>query len=596
MTATEHSYYVTVKREGRPDAILAVKGGTISLDTTRAPHVEATLELAVPRHWAPLKPIPSGHWEPTGAEQYDFRPESGTPMFRISAPPYRWVEHDAAWYNEPLPDPEPVLPPEVVTEDFRPESGEPMFFISTGEWVPPVLPPVVADLQDMDPRERPRVIITATRVDSEGAIQTRDFDLTLRDRAVRHADGTITLRLASDEALLSDYAPLQDDRTPLLMSWSLQAITNHVLGIVLETSLEDSSDAPLTPYWSATNLLPNPGSRDIAHAASTGREALALPTDINASPGRDYTFSIDARSLAAMTVRLGVEFRTDDGVLIATDLEPTSWPMYPENQRLTFTTRAPIGASKLIPIVDWTGSASGRHLLLTDGTVSDGEFDPGPLNGAMTSTTQYSYAWADAPWASASTRTLLVDAPTPDALVWRAGVSGLEYLRALVQSAGLRLVCDETRAWTLRPQDHIVPGEVRIAYAENLIDADDSISRDEWIDAAIARYTWTSAGIRYTRDNSFALTTPHTRVGLFEFDAPYPGPGFAEYAVRRRQHRGREVRVTSVADWDTRAEMAVKAILNGALPQTGVIRSVTFDLSRDEMTIDTQTADNEEED
>ncbi len=188
---------------------------------------------------------------------------------------------------------------------------------------------------------------------------------------------------------------------------------------------------------------------------------------------------------------------------------------------------------------------------------------------------------------------LSVDAD-PDAFTWKAGQSAIDFLMPLVQAAGFRLVCDESRAWTLRDEDYAEPGAASIRHAVNLTDADERISResDAWYDAAVTRYTWTdSLGVEHVQVDAYALTTPYTRLQLFERDTPYPGSGFSEYAVRRTQQRGREIEAHAVSDWRVTTEQSLTIYLDDEPTQTGNSQSVTFDLSNDEMTVSARTTD-----
>lgn len=173
-----------------------------------------------------------------------------------------------------------------------------------------------------------------------------------------------------------------------------------------------------------------------------------------------------------------------------------------------------------------------------------------------------------------------------EARIWKAGVSAWDFLKPLVQAAGLRLVCDGERQWTLRAEDYLAGGMLNIQYGVNLRGGEDLIDRDSlaWYDAAIAIYRWTDgAGDRQERVDSYSETGSYTLARVFEFDAPYPGPGFAEYAVRRARGRGREISFTMRADWTATAEQTVFAMLNDTPYQVGAVQSLSFDLSRDQM-------------
>lgn len=190
------------------------------------------------------------------------------------------------------------------------------------------------------------------------------------------------------------------------------------------------------------------------------------------------------------------------------------------------------------------------------------------------------------------------DDAADDALLWKAGRSALDFLRPLVQALGLRLVCDEQRVWTLRNESYTGHGDMfAITYGDNLIDGEDTIDRDAalWFDARVTRYTWTdSAGTRHERVDSYALNTPYTRATLLEVDAPYPGVGRSEYAVRRAQQRGREIAATTIADWNIRAEQPALFIFPDAPIQFGALQTIEYDLATDEMTVTARTIDTPE--
>lgn len=265
--------------------------------------------------------------------------------------------------------------------------------------------------------------------------RARRFDLGIRARPVRQRDASVQLSLASDEALLADYAPLADDDTPLTLVDSLRDVVDYVLD-------------------------------------------KALGTTLDASPSIDY---------------------------------------------------------------DFTGTG----------------YDD-------------------------------------DAFTWRAGQSGIDFLQPLVQAAGFRLVCDENRDWTLRDENYVVAPAISIRYGVNLNDGTDIIDRDAglWCDACVVRYTWNNAaGDTLEEVDSYALSTPYTRLRLIERDTPYPGDGFAAYVVRRSQFRGREVEATSAADWAAKAEQYVSIVLDGAPTQTGVVEKIEYDIAGDRMTVRSRTVD-----
>lgn len=179
-----------------------------------------------------------------------------------------------------------------------------------------------------------------------------------------------------------------------------------------------------------------------------------------------------------------------------------------------------------------------------------------------------------------------------EAKIWKAGDSAEEFLRPIVQASGLRLVCDEQRRWTLRDEEYAAPGMLNVRHGINLMDGEDSIDRESgiWFDAAIARYRWRDiAGDQQEAVDSYAESSSYTRAQLFDFDTPYPGPGFAEYAVRRARGRGREVTFTIETDWNAQAEQTVFAVLDDMPFQVGSTQSITFDIDAEQMAGTTMT-------
>lgn len=525
---------------GDPDVPLSVRDGRIVLDSSRAPHVEARLTIAMPGTWDTDGDVPE------------------------------WV-----------PDPE--------------------------------------TLAALDPRLSPRVRITATR---DGGTP-REFDLGVRRRPIRHADGTVDLELASDEALLQDYAPLDDDETPFTLAASLRDVIDYVLdaaipGAALEA--DPDHDADLTPYWEVTNLIRNPAvvtdltnwaagggvTLSFVSAGSSGEVGVTMtdPTgavfavdtskyNIPARPGERYTFSIAQRYVGSLggSGRAVLRFLDNNDAAIS-EVEGDAVNMTTSYERVEVTAEAPPSAVKVAPFWRVSGG-TGRTYRLDQALLHTSPFPVPPFTGGDADTGGYSYSFEGPSNDSASIRSPDVERD-PEALVWRAGVSALDFLHPLVQAAGFRLVCDEQRKWTLRGEDYRASGFLTARFGVNVIDAEDEIDRERglWFDAAVRRYVWTDRnGIRQERIDAYALNDPPTRVSTVEINAPYPGPGRAEYAVRRAQGRGREVTATMVADWTVHAEQAVSVHLPDAPIQLGITDRVEFDLGTDRMTLATRTTE-----
>lgn len=112
----------------------------------------------------------------------------------------------------------------------------------------------IALLDELDPRVTPRVVLTATaRIGSQ--TQVRIFDLGVRRRPVEHGDGTMTLTLASDEALLDDFRPLSDDSGPAGYA-TIRGVVGYVLSVVLPGAvLAPGADAPALREDAADDAL-----------------------------------------------------------------------------------------------------------------------------------------------------------------------------------------------------------------------------------------------------------------------------------------------------------------------------------------------------
>ncbi|MDY0827540.1 hypothetical protein SK224_00200 [Microbacterium sp. BG28] len=482
--------------------------------------------------------------------------------------------------------------------------------------------PDAAVLGLLDPRIRRRVRIDATAVFAFGT-QARSFDLGLRDRRVRHADAVVTLVLASDEAILEDYAPLADDSTPYQHQNSIRALTNYVLGKALPgvTLATGAPDAPIRALISSANLLSNPRARFAltgwsagggaslsrlatggpagaptyvaAQSSSAGQLLVAYAEDnVKLDEGKRYRLSVAQNVDAGTTTAIDAVMFNASGQIVADlpevpQVAPAGW------FRRSIEFVAPAGVKQLWARSFTVGSVAAGRSLNTSAwrlsEVTDDPTDTGFFDDTTPTTTEYFYAANG----TTSTRTALIDRAA-DLLTWRAGVNALAFLAPILQALGLRLVCDEARVFTLRDATYTAPGSLTIRHGVNLIDADDALTRDdsEFFDAAVVRYRWRdSTGTQRERVDSFALVTPPTQVRTIEKDTPYPGPGFAEYAVRRAQGRGRLVTVQAVADWNARAEQPTEYTLLGAPVQLGKTSRIDFDLSTDEMTVTSRTTD-----
>lgn len=487
--------------------------------------------------------------------------------------------------------------------------------------------PDLAALEALDPRSASRVEITAAR---DGG-SPRVFDLGIRDRAVSQKSMQASLSLASDEALADDFKPVTDDLAPLSHQTSLRGIVDYVLGTAIPGAHLEASpahDADMTTSTDAENTARDPRAmgafvgggctvatdgvwpgmidgvphKSVWMHTPTSSDSYAYllgPGSMNGmNPGETWVFSATGRvhlpqggTIHARARRL-VVFMDVGGYVSA---QSAAFPTDGTPARVSVEVTIPTGCREVF-LRAYHGATSGEvkwsQFRFSRKSDQPGVDDTTYFWGGKPDTTAYDYSWVGDPDNSASKRRAVLDRK-PELLVWKAGVSAMEFLHPLVQVNGLRLICDERRRWTLRDENYTAPGSLALRYGVNLVDGEDKISRDDdtWYDGAIVRYRWTDyTGTTQERTDTH-LEPGATRVVLIEKTTPYPGPGLAAYLVRRALQRGREVTATAVADWTATAEQPVSITLAGAPIQIGATQKVTFDLSTDEMTVLTRTTD-----
>lgn len=474
---------------------------------------------------------------------------------------------------------------------------------------------------NLDPRTTPRVEVTATATSDTGAVTTRTFKLHLRDRDLDHGPHTISLALASDEALLDDWGPLTDDLSQVAAT-SLRAVVNYALGQAIpgaSLAASPAIDADVTACWAVTNLVANPVPAGSSAGYNAGAGAttptlvsgtvrwtttatvsnlIVAPslTSYRVTPGRWYVFAIEwASASTSRNAQPLIQWRNNGSAAAYANVYGEAKNYSADFQRLYVIAQAPEGAEFAYPIVQTGGNTATTTHLVQKAMFYEGRFLVPFFAGSTTADSRYNYAWADpaSPNASSSSRTPIV-VRDPESLVMKATQTALEFLAPLVQAAGYRLVCDEARVWTLRSENYSAGSALSIRHSINLREARDRISRSSglWCDAAVTTHKWTdTSGVQRTQTDAYALTIPYTKRINIEKNTPYPGPGFSEYFVRRAQGRGRELTLTAGADLTATAEQPIVAILEDTPTQVGATQRVRFDINSHEMTITTRTTD-----
>ncbi|WP_315107017.1 hypothetical protein [uncultured Microbacterium sp.] len=452
----------------------------------------------------------------------------------------------------------------------------------------------------------------------------RTFNLGIRSARPDWDTGTVTVSLASDEALLDDYSPLSDFpfgaeyQTSITLHDVVSHVLNRALGAVLEPG---DTDVDITPKFEAVNMIRNPavvgstlnwspgggctisfvgaGSSGYVRVAPAGATGAVFACDtakwnLNCTPGNWYSFSLTARAETAGGRGFVVIRWLDANNDTISESTGSAFPQPIDlaTVPLTISGRAPSNAVKAAPYFRFTTNRIYRLDMASLVDTTDAWVIP-PFSGGDAPADGYTYHFEGPANDSPSVRTPLVER-SPDLFVWKAGVSGLAFLAPIVQSVGRRLVCDEQRRWTLRPEEYRADGTQTYREGVNITAGDAELSRDDddWFDGAVFLYSWQDRyGVEQERADVYPATGSPTKVIRREIAAPFPGPGRAEYAVRRAQGRGRVATVSARATWEERTEQSLSIGLAGAPILTGIANSVAFDLGQNTVTVSSRTVE-----
>ncbi|WP_457100311.1 hypothetical protein [Microbacterium sp. P5_E9] len=499
-------------------------------------------------------------------------------------------------------------------------------------------------LDDMDPRQDVRVIVTAG---DEVAGSTRTFNLGLRSRDIGDNGRSVSLVLATDEALLQDYAALVVDNGATGLYASLRSINNYVLSKIGASLAPEGGDADVRPLVDGVNLQPNGGFRadtagwlgwnatalvriaggppgvPVSYFGRTtfgttaltggifniGGENTAPPpsTAVVVTPGKSYTSEVWLRSSVTKTITPAIEWAVGgSGASSGTPvtLQPNVWT------KVRVVGTAPAGATRAgcywYTTTTWANGntydiAAHRFsetpvatLLpapdpdrpsptpwdVSEPMVLDPQFDW--FDGDSTDTALYAYDWNGTPNQSSSKRTALVTRP-PEALVWLPGVTAWDFLEPLNTPAGFRLFCDEKRVWRLvKPGEYSLPGVITTA-GFNTVDGGDTISREDadiFCTGVVVIYRWKDATTLAEKVAYDSAGTP-SKVFVVEYERPYPGPGAAAAILARRSGTGRTQNVVALPNWATTPGMEASITLPVAGQTRGKIALVRFSLGDD---------------
>lgn len=461
----------------------------------------------------------------------------------------------------------------------------------------------------LDPREDDiRVPIAATWSGVD-----RTFDLGLRVRKVDHVSKTVTLDLASDEALMQDYAPLVEDSGARAHETSARAVCDYVLDKIGASLEPGTDDADVTAYFPVTQLLPNPSFEidtsnwvEGFNATSLTREALTTPaaiqggyggrwvagagqsnlhpgpnaTTFSVTPGKWYVWSFYIYSGAALTSRAVLQWYASNGAVFVGEtlgaLISTSTSAF---TRAYVIAQAPAGATHMWPYAGTYGNAPGTAHIVDGGMLHEGTELVDYFDGATPDDADYTYEWTGDVDNSPSTREPTIER-LPEVFVWKPGVSAWDFITSIITSVGLVLWCDELRQWWLSlPANRTIVTLVNVD-ANTASQGDDTLSREDvetYVTGVAVRYRWRDAdGI--DREQYDTAGTPG-KVLLVELDGAYPGPGAAAAILTRRQGSGRRQTVTAIVPLTTTPGMTAQIRLPGAPDTVGRLAAIDFDLA-----------------
>ncbi len=173
-----------------------------------------------------------------------------------------------------------------------------------------------------------------------------------------------------------------------------------------------------------------------------------------------------------------------------------------------------------------------------------------------------------------------------DAAEWMPGVSAWDYLAPLVQSAGLRLYCDELRRWYLVTDDTTTAGQLTLTDARSITEDADTIDLDgDWYDAVVITYEWVDDLGDTQREYDVAAEENFTKVLTVNYDRPYPGAGAASRVLSRALGRGRAQDVRAVSDYTGVPGQAVSITVAGDDTQVGFVSSIAWQWPAAEMNV-----------
>jgi hypothetical protein len=509
-------------------------------------------------------------------------------------------------------------------------------------WAPYVQGTIVAFAPDqstieaLTPYASLRVHATATQSFGTGtewnpvarSAVTRTFDLVLISTEVDHNEGTMTLAMESDEALLRAYTKLTatPERTYGLSVKDAVVYALAKVGATLQAGAADASLTSDTLDPVRTNLVLNPSagtnvtswatSPGSGGAATAARVATGGPpgiptfyrntvttaspaqffvyqgnTGVNVTANTEYMASMWVRSSAATQVSIVMQGYTSGGAGLtgggspSVTLVPNVWTQLKYNYRAestAATTRFHVRTDNAMA-VGVTFDVTGMLLALNVGTNPETYFDGSNRGGRDASL--YSIAWTGTAHASTST---LTEVANTDATIWLPGVTAWDWVSDLVSAGGLRLFCDEQRRWFL-VSSVILDGLITLSPQTGIERATDTRSlqdNSDYYTGVLIRYQAPSDPLTgLTPAPVYDIAGTQGRVLTIDRDVASPGPGAASAILNRAVGKGRTLSVTNESNYETTPGKSLNITLPGTPIQTGSVSSVSWSFPDARMTV-----------
>lgn len=446
------------------------------------------------------------------------------------------------------------------------------------------------------------------------APETRTFDLALVDREVDHSNGSMTLTLWSDEADLLTWTLLTGapERSYGLSVKNAVNLALSKIGAALQPGAADANLVADTPEPTLTNLVINPSFES---ATLTGWNQIGTTVARSTAQKRSGTYSYslvrpgpagdDFASYTVNGLTVGTKYwvsayvwRTSVGGTSAnrgmTANDSTAGSNFVNapyaavtgqwvRQSLSLT----VNAGSYIEVRFY--SQTGGTIYIDDFQVVAAANLPDFFSGATPDTGFYDYAWTGTANASASTKTNL---PNTKATIWEPGTTAWEYIEPLLQATNLRLYADENAHWILEESNLAKDGLVIISEAQNVTQAQESMSRVAMEDGQPVHFTGVHITYKW-RDAADVEQVAYDFAGSgisyrIQYDRPYPGPGAAQHILTRAEGRGRVFALEAMSSYKATPGQSLAATLPDTTTQTGFVSAVTWRFPDARMTVNSR--------